>query len=30
MIISIQDSRFVFINENGSFRPARPGENIQF
>lgn len=30
MIVSIQDSRFVFINENGSFRPARPGENIQF
>ena len=29
MIVSIQDSRFVFINENGSFRPARPGENIQ-
>lgn len=30
MIVSIQESRFVFINENGSFRPARPGENIQF
>jgi hypothetical protein len=29
MIVSIQDSRFVFLNENGSFRPARPGENIQ-
>jgi hypothetical protein len=29
MIVSIQDSRFVFINDNGSFRPARPGENIQ-
>ncbi|MBA2392914.1 MAG: hypothetical protein H0V70_09235 [Ktedonobacteraceae bacterium] len=29
MIVSIQDSRFVFINENGSFRPARPGENVQ-
>ena len=30
MIVSIQDSRYVFINENGSFRPARPGEIIQF
>ena len=29
MIVSIQDSRFVFINENGSFRPARSGENVQ-
>ena len=29
MIVSIQDSRFVFLNENGSFRPARPGENVQ-
>jgi hypothetical protein len=29
MIVSIQDSRFVFINENGGFRPARPGENVQ-
>ncbi len=29
MIVSIQDSRFVFINDKGSFRPARPGENIQ-
>ncbi|MBV9256660.1 MAG: hypothetical protein JO215_01435 [Ktedonobacteraceae bacterium] len=29
MIVSIQDSRFVFINENGGFRPAKPGENVQ-
>ncbi len=29
MIVSIQDSRFVFINDNGSFRPARVGENIR-
>ena len=29
MIVSIQDSRFVFINQNGGFRPAQPGENIQ-
>jgi hypothetical protein len=29
MIVSIQDSHFVFINANGSFRPAQPGENIQ-
>jgi hypothetical protein len=29
MILNIQDTRFVFINENGTFRPARPGENVQ-
>lgn len=29
MIINIQDSHFVFISDNGQFRPARPGENIQ-
>jgi hypothetical protein len=29
MIINVQDSHIVFINENGQFRPARPGENIQ-
>ena len=29
MIVNVQDTHFVFINENGSFRPARPGENIQ-
>lgn len=28
MIINIQDSHFVFINDNGTFRPARPNENI--
>jgi hypothetical protein len=28
MIVNIQDTHFVFINENGGFRPARPGENI--
>ncbi|MBE3559643.1 MAG: hypothetical protein IMW89_10510 [Ktedonobacteraceae bacterium] len=28
MIISVHDSMFVFINENGGFRPLRPGENI--
>lgn len=26
MIVTVQDSHFVFINENGGFRPARPGE----
>ena len=26
MVIHIQDQRIVFINENGKFRPARPGE----
>lgn len=29
MIVSVQDSRLVFINENGAFRPQRAGENIQ-
>jgi len=29
MIVNIQDSRFVFINENGGFRPAHPGEKVQ-
>jgi hypothetical protein len=29
MIVNVQDSHFVFINENGQFRPAKPGENIQ-
>jgi hypothetical protein len=29
MIVNVQNSRFVFINDNGSFRPARPGENVQ-
>jgi hypothetical protein len=28
MVISIQDSRYVFINENGAFRALRSGENI--
>jgi len=28
MIVNVQDSRFVFINENGTFRPPHPGENI--
>jgi len=29
MIVSVQGSRFVFINDNGAFRPVRPGENVQ-
>lgn len=29
MVVNIQDSRFVFINENGAFRPAHPGEVTQ-
>ncbi len=28
MIVSVEDSHFVFVNENGTFRPARPGETI--
>lgn len=30
MIVNVQDSHFAFINDNGQFRPQRPGENIQF
>jgi hypothetical protein len=29
MIVNVQDSHFVFINDKGQFRPARPGENVQ-
>jgi hypothetical protein len=29
MIVSVQDSRFVFINDSGAFRSQRPGENVQ-
>jgi hypothetical protein len=29
MIVTVQDSRFVFINENGTFRPQRPNEPVQ-
>jgi len=29
MIVNIQDSRLVFINENGAFRPLHAGENAQ-
>lgn len=29
MIVSVQSSRFIFINEKDAFRPARPGESIQ-
>ncbi len=28
MVVNVQNSHFVFINDNGTFRPARPGENI--
>ncbi len=28
VIINVQDSHFVFINDNGTFRPTRPGDNI--
>ncbi len=30
MIIKVQDSRFVFINDSGTFRPLRPGEIVHF
>ncbi len=29
MIINVQGSHFVFINDNGAFRPARPSDNVQ-
>jgi len=29
MIVNVQGSHFVFINEDGSFRPARPSDNVQ-
>jgi hypothetical protein len=29
MIVNVQDSHFVFINDHGQFRPVRPGENVQ-
>lgn len=29
MIVNVGNSPFVFINDNGAFRPARPGENVQ-
>ena len=30
MIVKVQDSRFVFINDNGTFRTLRPGEIVHF
>ena len=29
LIVNVQDSHYVFINENGTFRPAHPGDSIQ-
>lgn len=29
MLVNVQDTHFVYINENGAFRPARPGEGGQ-
>ncbi|QBD82247.1 hypothetical protein EPA93_42225 [Ktedonosporobacter rubrisoli] len=29
MIVSVRELRYVFINENGSFRPLKPGEAVQ-
>jgi len=28
MIINVQGGHFVFINQNGQFRPAQPGDNV--
>jgi hypothetical protein len=30
MIVTVEGSRFVFINDGGQFRPLRPGEKVQF
>ncbi|MBX5456036.1 MAG: VCBS repeat-containing protein [Thermogemmatispora sp.] len=30
MVVTIEGSHFFFINEDGSFRPARPGEPLRF
>ncbi|WP_161977207.1 hypothetical protein [Dictyobacter kobayashii] len=30
MIVNVQDSHFVFLNDAGQFRSPRPGEHIQF
>lgn len=30
MIINVQGGHFVFINQNGQFRPAQPGDNVHF
>ncbi|MBX5450543.1 MAG: VCBS repeat-containing protein [Thermogemmatispora sp.] len=30
MIVTIEGSHFFFINQNGSFRPAQPGEPIRY
>jgi len=29
MIVNVEDSHFVYINDNGTFRPARPGETVR-
>ncbi len=28
VVVNVQDSHFVFINDSGTFRPTRPGDNI--
>ena len=28
MIVSVQDSTIIFLNENGQFRPVRSGEHV--
>ncbi len=28
MIVDVENSHFIFINDNGQFRPARPGEQV--
>ena len=30
MIINVQGGHFVFINQNGQFRPAQPSDNVHF
>ena len=28
MIVNLLDTHYVFLNDQGQFRPAKPGENI--
>src|SRR5712692_6156105 len=30
MILNVQESHFIFINDHGQFRPAKPGERVTF
>jgi len=30
MILNVQESHFIFVNDHGQFRPAKPGERVTF